>query len=275
MLTFYPRQETARAVSHLAERVASSVTSDDQKHIRILDLCLGTGCMSLLLHHELSQRHPRLQLRVLGIDNSPKAIHLAKENLQRCVPVERRHDIDFELADILANNEAAVSNAETPPPSQLLRSQDQATFDILISNPPYISPSSYWSSQTSKSVRSYEPRAALLPLKSSPSTNDNSGDLFYPHILRTARDVEAKVVLMEVGDIGQARRVAALALGVGNVGDGAGEGNKAWERVEIWRDFPDEHKTHRNEEVDLDESQQQDVHVRGVGNGRCVVCWRE
>jgi methylase of polypeptide subunit release factors len=49
--------------------------------LRILDACSGTGCISLLLHHQLS-RHFR-NLRIIGLDISPTAVALSNENLKR------------------------------------------------------------------------------------------------------------------------------------------------------------------------------------------------
>lgn len=214
---------------------------------RVLDLCTGTGCIPLLLHSLLWSTFPNLELH--GVDISSQALALAGQNLRynldhNRLKAQAEKQISFHQGDIL-------SEAWT---------KQGFSYDVVISNPPYISSSAYWR-DTSKSVRNYEPKLALVPR---PITNCDpsvlSADVFYPKIIRTAALVRAKVVLMEVADLPQAIRVAGLAV----------QGHN-WKNIEIWRDWPDQ-------EPDADEQRElvvqgKRVTVKGSGQGRSVVCW--
>lgn len=132
-------------------------------------------------------------------------------------------------------------------------------WDVLVSNPPYISPSEYWKT-TTRSVRGFEPKLALVPPASHMTRRSaiEPGDEFYPRLLEIAREVEAKVVLFEVADQNQALRVARMARDR-NIFDG----------VEIWRDQPDEPIKGKPKA-----SSRQEFPIVGTGNARSVLCWR-
>ncbi|KAI9656361.1 MAG: hypothetical protein M1831_004613 [Alyxoria varia] len=287
------RPETALAIENLASRIANDTfarfnlkkSAHGNGNIKILDLCTGTGCMSLLLRHELlgrfsnsthlphascssrrtddddddavvdtavpgqhQQRQPGKQppnIQTLGIDSSPRAVKLARKNVRLLIPdAQERGDVRFQLGDVLAS-ECSSSSCSS--------SYRDEEFDVVVANPPYISPRSYWSSDVAKSVRAFEPRNALVPpsIPSPPSpihasgneasaphdgngraesgreanTDTERADLFYPCIIDTAIRVHAKVLLMEVADMSQALRVAGMVLaGEGGEGDGVGVG---------------------------------------------------
>lgn len=256
------RQETAASVTHLAHLLRNSTSP-----LRVLDLCTGTGCIPLLFHHEFYNNHgteisgqPSLDL--LGVDISSSALSLARENLVHQIAGQAQgrhsqartrslHRIGFVQADVVQTEESLL-----PALARLSPHEDEAlppAFDILISNPPYISPSAH----LPRSVRLYEPELALIPSMSSPS-RVSRGDEFYPALLRAADLVGAKVVLFEVGDLEQAKRVAEMVVQRG-----------VWRNVKIWRDHP----SNGAEEV-LDVAGQK-VKVQGEGNGRSVFAVRE
>lgn len=91
----------------------------------------------------------------------------------------------------------------------------------------------------------------------------DAGDVFYPRLLEIAERVSARVFLVEVADMEQARRVVAM---VGEKGRGG------WEGCEVWRDWPDGSDGEGNGEVV--EVGGREVRVRGEGNGRAVLAWR-
>lgn len=142
--------------------------------------------------------------------------------------------IGYVQADILKDDTDTSSEEQNcgplPLTQALARVDGEATpiFDILISNPPYISPRQFLST-TARSVREYEPIQALVPpAKASDQLSDaDVGDMFYPRLLDIAGSVQAKVLLFEVGDTEQAIRVATRTLERG-----------IWDKVEIWRDEP-------------------------------------
>lgn len=126
-----------------------------------------------------------------------------------------------------------------------------------MSNPPYIS-SFGFNRDTSRSVRNWEPKLALVPptMAKEDLNGVHPADVFYPRILEASKG--AKVVVMEVADLEQAKRVARLAIG-------------KWKIVEIWRDWPTFDAEEGEELSILIEDQM--VAVKGTGHGRSVVCW--
>lgn len=224
----------------------------------ILDLCSGTGCIPLLLCSLLKSSIHRLLL--FGVDISPRAISLAKQNLEHNIKQlisewspNPKDSITFKHKDMLS---AEWRDWIQNPSNNKFPKALQA--DVVISNPPYISNKGYWLS-TSRSVRNYEPKLSLVP----PSVDDSSvlpEDIFYPEILQTALITKAKVVLMEVADMQQALRVAYLAVQA-----------EKWKTVEIWRDWPDgEPNVDELQEVEVLRKQ---IPIKGSGHGRSVVCW--
>lgn len=108
---------------------------------RILDVGTGTGCIAL----SLAQSLPKA--KVLGIDISPEALTLAKENAQA-----NDLEVRFQQVNILE---------ELP--------KIESRFDLVVSNPPYIAPREKDNLQIE--VRDYDPPLALFA--------DDDGLAFY------------------------------------------------------------------------------------------------
>ncbi|KAK4505034.1 hypothetical protein PRZ48_002997 [Zasmidium cellare] len=205
-------------------------------------------------------------LELVGVDVSSNALSLARENLIYQMAEHRRltnaspqqtkslNSIGFVQADVLRDG----TEVENPSPTlsdaleRLRDDSDSSNFDILISNPPYISPRGFQRT-TSRSVREYEPKLALVPSGAQNDDDEAVGDLFYPKLLNIAEQVNAKTFLFEVSDLDQAKRVAAMA-----------SAQESWQRIEIWRDEPDVESI---EEIEL---HGRTVSVRGRGHGRSV-----
>jgi len=249
------RQDTAASITHLVQSLQKAHGLPPE--LRLLDLCTGTGCIPLLFQHELYSLRDDITLRALGVDVSSKALKLARHNnkrAQRGPTSANPGKLDFMKADVLINP-FADQVAGPLPLKAALNYHDQPSFwDILISNPPYISPSNYWKT-TIRSVRGYEPKLALVPPAEARQDDTEQGDLFYPRLLRIAQDVEAKVVLLEVADLAQALRIARLVQAL-DIFDG----------VEIWREEPGA--------IGSTSQLQGGVSVIGEGNARSVLCWR-
>lgn len=230
-----PRAETASITSYLAERIGTSSLASE--NLAVLDLCTGSGCIALLLAHLLPSA------TVIGIDTSPAALALAEENRLKAIAPEIQTRVEFAKADVLGNGWE-----DTPP---LQKAVGERKWDVLVANPPYISPRGY-RSETGLSVRRYEPEEALVP---PPLANGDvaRGDAFYPAIVGHAEALGIRAVMVEVGDAKQAVRVAMLMEE--RLWDGKGA-------VEIWRDHP-EGKTTEGETYDK-------FPVRGEGNVRAV-----
>lgn len=263
------RQETAASVSHLAKLLLQSwKKTAPVEPVNILDLCTGTGCIPLLLHHELfAQSGVKPEVgQVVGVDTSSQALKLAEENKaaqlheqevsghSNLAKLETLRNMQFVQADILADQYSSSSVMNK------LRGTSQAppNYDILISNPPYISSASFRVT-TAASVRQYEPKLALVPPHSPGANAIQDGDAFYPELYKLASLVNSKVVLFEVADMEQACRVAAMAT-------------EHWHTVEIWRDDPSVVDC-EVEDVDVGSQSRGSVRVRGKGNGRSVVAY--
>ncbi|RAK77496.1 uncharacterized protein BO72DRAFT_339008, partial [Aspergillus fijiensis CBS 313.89] len=174
----------------------SPAPSRPPQPLRILDLCTGTGCITLLLHALLSPSYP--SLKIVGIDIHPPAIRLAQKNLRHNItlgdlPARASQDVEFRRADVLACPSAPTSHSKlrgrVPALEELLpyipdfwpRAQDaskpngqmgregegeggaKVEVDVIISNPPYISRTAFLDGTTARSVRFHEPVLALVP----------------------------------------------------------------------------------------------------------------
>ncbi|KAL5383497.1 hypothetical protein DPSP01_005894 [Paraphaeosphaeria sporulosa] len=252
-----PRQDTAASVQHLARLVRKAQNLPSE--LRVLDLCTGTGCIPLLFHHELYAARADVELRALGIDISGKALQLAGHNHSRLrgdKTLADKGSIHYMQADVLANPfaDATRGRGRIAVSTALRHARLPHIWDILISNPPYISPSGYWKT-TTRSVRGFEPKLALVPPPTAGNSGIAQGDRFYPPILDIASEVEAKIVLLEVADLGQALRVARAAQAL-----------RMFDGIEIWREQPNE--------PDSPSSEVAGFRVLGEGNARSVICWR-
>ncbi len=132
--TLIPRPETAE----LVERInLKSEILNLKSQIHVLDVGTGSGCIALAL----KKAHPSWS--VTGIDISPEAIAIARENARR-----NNLDVNFQVADIFDSNE------ENP------------KFEIVVSNPPYICESE--KSSMRPNVLNFEPSSALFVPDSDP-----------------------------------------------------------------------------------------------------------
>lgn len=117
-----PRPETELLVETAIERAPA--------HGRVVDIGAGSGCIAISIERERSDLH------VLGVDRSVDALALAAANRVR---LESR--VMLAASDIL--------------------SSVRGTFDIIVSNPPYVPLAEY--EQLAVEVRIHEPRMALTP----------------------------------------------------------------------------------------------------------------
>ena len=136
-----PRPETELLVSEalgMARRISEPA---------IVDIGTGSGCIAVTLACELPGA------KVYASDISPEALHTARGNAERHTNAGR---VRFILGD-------------------LTEAFSAGSFDIVVSNPPYVSPAEYES--LDPSVKDYEPGLALV--------SDEDG---LSHIKRIIRD---------------------------------------------------------------------------------------
>lgn len=139
--TLIPRPETEELVYKIIQ---------DHHHISelsIIDVGTGSGCIPITLALNLPQSN------VWAVDISHPAINIAKENAQRL-----KADVKFVEADILE--------------WEYIFDRDQK-FDIIVSNPPYITPKEKETMHSN--VLNFEPHLALF-------VEDEAPLLFYDYI---------------------------------------------------------------------------------------------
>lgn len=139
----------------------------------ILDLCTGSGCIALALQRKFPNA------KVVGVDLSLDAIALARENA-----LQTKLDVEFVTEDILTW-------------------QTTQTFDLLVSNPPYIPKQE--AQLMAANVLDYEPHMALF-------VPDHDPLLFYKRIVAIAQvSLESKGYLaLEIHEDLAAQTLALL-----------------------------------------------------------------
>jgi release factor glutamine methyltransferase len=161
--TLIPRPETAE----LVERInLKSEILNLKSQIHVLDVGTGSGCIAI----SLKKAHP--EWSVTGIDISPEAVEVARENARR-----NNVDVHFEVADIFSDQMTKYLNKWYMVNDQMV--------NIVVSNPPYICESEKVSMKSN--VLDYEPSTALFVPDSDPL-------LFYRRIaeLQTRRSPNSK-----------------------------------------------------------------------------------
>lgn len=162
--TLIPRPETEFLVDICRKAYAK------EKSIRILDIGTGTGCISI----ELAKYYENAQ--IVAVDVCQQTLDMAYENAKKHKVLNQ---IDFLLSDVFQ--------------------RVQGTFDIIVSNPPYIP----FSMSVQQDVYDFEPHLALYA--------EDDGLYFYKKIITEAKQYLHKKALLafEVG-INQSEKVAEL-----------------------------------------------------------------
>lgn len=143
-----PRQDTETVLEEVLERVPKAKT--------VLDLCTGSGCIGISLAL-LGQYE-----EVFISDRSKEALSVAKRNAEKLLTEEKKEMIErFHILE-----------------GDLFESiPDGVTFDLIVSNPPYI-PTSVCETLM-KEVKEHEPRMAL--------DGEEDGLSFYRRIIKEGR----------------------------------------------------------------------------------------
>ena len=93
--TLIPRPETAELVERINK---PTQTLPEGRALKVLDVGTGSGCIAIAL----KKAHPSWS--VTGIDISPEAIAIARENARR-----NNVDVNFQVADIFDFNEKILN----------------------------------------------------------------------------------------------------------------------------------------------------------------------
>lgn len=126
-----PRIETEEWVENLINQL-QPVQELLKEPLSILDMCSGSGCIAIAL----AQAFPAMQ--IVAVDIQPHAIELIKKNIDHL----------------------GIGNIKVVQ-SDLFNSMEQKPqFDIILSNPPYITPTEY--QELDLSVKDWEDHTALV-----------------------------------------------------------------------------------------------------------------
>ncbi len=154
-----PRSETEELVAWiLTDSLKNKAKRLDKKQpLRILDIGTGSGCIAVSLCKNIPDAE------VFALDVSDKALNIAKENAER-------HDVRIHWINASILDVKAVQK-------QLESMYGSLTFDIIVSNPPYVKQRE--AEHIKKNVLAYEPHLALF-------VDDNNPLVFYEKIAELA-----------------------------------------------------------------------------------------
>ena len=141
-----PRPETAELCQWIEEEV-SSLDADDPK--QILDICTGSGCIAITLGLTLPNSE------VTGWDISEDALRIAQGNVE----ILKARNVRIEYQDALMLPKAAEA-AEAAEISEAAESSLSKSWNIIVSNPPYICEKE--KADMEKNVLEHEPSIALF-----------------------------------------------------------------------------------------------------------------
>lgn len=149
-----PRFETET----LVEKTLDYIKQNNLIEGNVLEIGTGSACISIALKKELNS------LKITSVDKSPKALKVAKKNIK--------------------NNTVNINLIK----QDIFKYQFSDKFDILISNPPYISEDEIIDDKCK-----YEPSMALYA--------NNKGLAFYEHILKISPNIMNKksILAFEIG----------------------------------------------------------------------------
>lgn len=167
---FIPRPET----EVLVERTIEAAHAMPEKNLRILDIGTGSGNIAIALAHVLPN------CTVDTLDVSEDALTAAQANANRNGVGHRVHALKLDI---------------------LRQTPDKGSYDIIVSNPPYISQSDF--ELLEPEIKEYEPVIA--------ATDHSDGFTFYRRIAEIASKILGGTgcVLVEVAD-GQSMVVESL-----------------------------------------------------------------
>ena len=154
-----PRPETEILIELLLKKI-----KDKNKAYKVLDLGCGSGCLLISFLKEMHKSQG------IGVDISSNALEVAKKNIEL-------HNL---------NNRAKLVRID------LLTLHTKDKFDVIFSNPPYLSSSDY--AKLSDDVKNFEPKQALV--------GGFNGVLYYKKIITIAQLSLKKngYLALELGD---------------------------------------------------------------------------
>ena len=162
-----PRPETEMVVEQALKLMTGNTTSS------FCEVGVGSGCISVSILHELSSA------TAVAVDVSSEALNVTRRNAERLGVADRLTLIESDIFDELADN----------------------TFDVIVSNPPYVPVRDFAGLQAE--VRDFEPHLAL--------TDGSDGLSIIRRIVTESPQFlgECGYLLMEIG-FDQSEKVASM-----------------------------------------------------------------
>lgn len=177
-----PRPETELVVENAIKFLEGKANS------RFCDVGIGSGCIAISIL--VNVKH----VSAVGCDISEKALQIAKQNAEKHGVSDR---LELRLSDVFSS----FANER---------------FDLIVSNPPYISEEEFPSLQ--EEVRKYEPKNALLGGK-------DGLDIIGKMVTQSPQFLNSEgALIMEIG-FGQSEKVLSFF------------DEKSWSDVKVLRDF--------------------------------------
>jgi release factor glutamine methyltransferase len=133
-----PRPETEHVIEVALERLGAHgikidmITGAPSPKLHVADVGTGSGCIAVALARELPHAE------ITATDTSAAALDVARRNAARHTAADRVHFIECDLLTGILGG----------------------TFDLIVSNPPYVARSD--SASLAREVRDHEPHAALF-----------------------------------------------------------------------------------------------------------------
>ncbi|HXJ03701.1 MAG TPA: peptide chain release factor N(5)-glutamine methyltransferase [Candidatus Acidoferrum sp.] len=159
-----PRPETEHLMEVALDRLAVREKRTGLKQtlagdgLQVIDVGTGSGCIAITLAKELPGA------RIIATDISAAALAVARRNATRHAVADRIQFLESNLLDalcvgaryIVARQSNVANNSENESP---VTSHESRSFDLIVSNPPYIGRSEKETLQ--REVRDHEPELAL------------------------------------------------------------------------------------------------------------------
>lgn len=168
-----PRPETEVLVTQAVKFIHQQT---NRPKVDVLDLCTGSGCVAVAIGTEA------VEAEVSATDSRSAALQIAQKNIEA-------HDLQGRVklleSDLFEN----------------LDGSDKGVFDLIVSNPPYISEKEF--AELAPVVRGYEPKQALLA--------GVDGLDYYRRILEQAENylADGGAIMLEIA-FNQAEKVISL-----------------------------------------------------------------
>lgn len=133
-----PRPETEMLVE-LGIDFVKKRFKEGQRQFKLVDMCTGSGCIALSIGHYfvVDPEFKSIELEIIGSDISSEALLVANKN---ALTIDHNASVRFLQSDLFSRI-------------------DWNEIDLIISNPPYITPEDI--SELLPEVRDFEPRLAL------------------------------------------------------------------------------------------------------------------